>query len=228
MIIGVLTSIQSVIVSRLKSFEHRRRLTDRITCLVVQAAPNLFDLFNHIERARHAAYLEAKTRISTSKHLKSPPPPTTTTTTTTTTTSTASTTHALFSDVSDETMSALVQYSLRHIMHCNRHNKDEQDMDRNEWKMCATLSRSQSGNSSEIPPGARSGRVATVKVGSVYSESCRASAASISALSDDTIAAKFAPLYESCAAINRSTSIMSQPLGCRYHHPLLLYTAVCR
>lgn len=190
--------MQSVMVSRLKSIDHRRRLTDRVTYLLLQAAPNLFDLFNHIERAQHAAYLEAKTRIYASKPLHN---------------TTSTTTHALFRDVPERTRSALVHYSLRHVMHYNSDNNYMQGIDRNEWKKCATISSSQSRTSNEI---SQADRVAAVTVGCVYSESCRASAVSIGALSDDTIAAKFAPLYESCGgASNNCSASSSSPVGCR-------------
>eukprot|EP01036_Dinobryon_divergens_P030992 gene30992-40322_t len=159
LIIGVLTTMQSIIVSHLKSFEHRRRLTDMITYLLLQAAPNF--------------------------------------------------------DVPEKSRTTLLHYSLRHIMRCNQDNSIP-DMHKKDWKKSVTVSCTHRGNSPDSFDPSSGGpsfdRITAVWVGSVYSEGCRASAVGIVALSDDSIAAKFTPMYESCEASNGK----AQPVGCRH------------
>ena len=201
--------MQTIIVSRLTSFEHRQRLTHMIAYLIVAAAPNTFDVFNHIERSKHAAYLEAKKRISTaSKPLKLLHSPST---------SSNSTAQGFLSALPERARSTLLHYSLHHIMRCNR----DKDLDTSAWKKCVTVSCTHSEISS-IPtktcPGLPSDRATAVRVDSVYTEGCRASAVSISALSDGDIASKFTSIYESCPTSNSK----SEPVGCRYQHPAAL------
>lgn len=117
----------------------------------------------------------------------------------------------LFSDVPEKTRTTLLHYSLRHLMRCNQEKKC-----RNDWKKLVAVSCIHvHGGSKDV----------AVRVGSVYSEGCRASAVGIVALSDDIIAAKFAPLYKSCDASAHSNS-KSEPVGCRYRSPLV--TLPCR
>lgn len=178
-----------------------------ITYLLVQAAPNLFDIFNHIERSSHAAYLVAKKRISSGSK-------------STTNSTTTSTPGHIFSDVPEKFRTTLLHYSLRHIMRCNQ-DKSIPDMHKKDWKKSVTVSCTHGANSSDyFDPSSgspSSDRVTAVRVGSVYSEGCRASAVGIVALSDDSIAAKFTPMYESCEASNGK----AQPVGCRYHRSLV-------
>jgi hypothetical protein len=182
-----------------------------ITYLLVQAAPNLFDVLNHIERSSHAAYLEAKKKISSGSKLKSP---------TSTTTTTTTTPGHIFSDVPEKFRTILLHYSLRHIMRCNQ-DESIPNMHKMDWKKSVSVSCTHGGNSPHsFDPssgGPSSVPITAVRVGSVYSEGCRASAVGIVALSDESLAAKFTPMYESCKASNGK----AQPVGCRYHRSLI-------